>query len=234
MNKFNGTKVPFPDNIGSGTLVPQKETPSKGEAKASLPKNIHSHLPHIDVEGYYQFITFRTYDSVDEYLKRVFDSDLENSKKQYKIDDYLDSSQNGAYLNGKVLQYLYEFLLSKDNILYRLISFVIMPNHIHILCKPHKKLSQVMQSIKGITAREINLIMNKKGKFWANDYYDKAIRDEKHFWTTCKYIKNNCLKLCEAKASLPNEAIKDVSKTLVPPLNNDLILKTRFYGVYDA
>lgn len=225
MSKLNGTKVPFSENNGSGTLVPQREYKGNNdEAKASFPKNQkYNHLPHIDIKGYYQFLTFRTYDSVDEYLKRVFKSDLENSKKQYKIDNYLDNSQNGAYLNGEVLIYLYEFLLSKNKILYELISFVIMPNHIHILFKAYKKLSQIMQTIKGVTAKEINIMIDKKGKFWASDYYDKVIRDERHFLITYNYIKNNSLNLCEAKASLPK---RSGSGTLVPP--------KRFYGVYDA
>ncbi len=170
----------------------------------------YKHLPHIDMLGYYQFITFRTHASTDEYLKRLSLQNISNSKKQFEIDDYLDNSQKGSYLNNEVLVWMSDFLKSKDKVLYELIAFVIMPNHIHLLIKPFKKLATVLHSIKGSSAKIINEMINKDGKFWAKDYYDKAIRDEKHFNTVYNYIKNNPLKLAEAEVSF-----------------------VRFYGVYE-
>ncbi len=170
----------------------------------------YKHLPHIDMIGYYQFITFRTFDSTDVFLKKLSLQDKDNSKKQLEMDDYLDSSQNGAYLKDDVLSVISDFLKAKDKVLYELIAFAIMPNHIHLLIKPLDKLASVMQSIKGSSAKTINDMMSRRGKFWASDYYDKTIRDEKHFNTVYNYIKNNPLKLGEAEASLP-----------------------RFYGIYE-
>ncbi len=170
----------------------------------------YKHLPHIDITGYYQFITFRTFDSNDEFLKRLSLVDKPNNKKQLDIDNYLDTSQKGSYLNDSVLTAMSDFLKSKDNNLYELIAFAIMPNHIHILIKPMDKLALVLQNIKGSSAKIINDILKRRGKFWANDYYDKTIRDEKHFQTVYNYIKNNPVKLGEAEASLP-----------------------RFYGIYE-
>ncbi len=51
-----------------------------------------------------------------------------------------------------------------------------------------------MKTLKGVSASKINKILNKNGKFWATGYYDKAIRDEKHFEITYNYIQNNPLK----------------------------------------
>lgn len=170
----------------------------------------YKHLPHVDIIGYYQFITFRTFDSTDDFLKRLSLQDKPNNKKQLEIDNYLDFSQKGAYLNDDILIAMNEFLKNKNNDLYDLIAFAIMPNHIHILIKPLDKLSLVIQSIKGSSAKMINDILKQRGKFWANDYYDKTIRDENHFNTVYNYIKNNPLKLGEAEASLP-----------------------RFYGIYE-
>ena len=167
------------------------------------------HLPHIDLIGHYQFITFRTYDSTDTFLKKLSLQNKPNHKIQLDVDNYLDGSQNGAYLKGKVLNSLSDFFKSKDKTLYELIAFSIMPNHVHLLIKPLKKLASVMHTIKGSSAKLINEIMGKSGKFWANDYYDRAIRNEKHFEIVYEYIKNNPVKLGEAEASLP-----------------------RFYGIY--
>lgn len=170
----------------------------------------HVHLPHIDLIGHYQFITFRSYDSTDKFLKKLALQNKPNNKIQLDVDNYLDHSKNGAYLNGEILNLLSQFFKNKHNYLYELIAFSIMPNHVHMLIKPFKSLPSVMQIIKGSSAKLINESMTRKGKFWANEYYDKAIRDNMHFEIVYKYIKNNPLKLGEAKASLP-----------------------RFYGLYE-
>lgn len=198
------------DNNMSGTEVP-------------LPKK-YTHLPHIDLKGYYQFVTFRTFESVDEFVRKWdFSPAMSNKEKQQKIDEYLDISINGAYLKDDVLKYLFDFLISNDKKVYELVAFCIMNNHVHILFKPLESLSKVMQMIKGVSAKKINELLGKNGRFWADDYYDKAIRDEKHFSVVYEYIKNNPLKIgeinnSEAKASLPNGI-----KQSLP----------RFYGVFE-
>ncbi len=152
-------------------------------------------LPHINALEHYQFITFRTNDSVDSYIiKLLNDNNLKPNHKQYQIDNHLDTSQNGAYLHSDALQFLYHFLKENDNQIYELISFVIMPNHLHILFKQNTNLQDTMRIIKSKSAREINTILGKNGKFWANDYYDKVIRDEEHFIKVHNYIKNNAPK----------------------------------------
>ena len=155
----------------------------------------YRHLPHIDSAEYYQFITFRTKESTDAFLKKIAAQNIPNSNKQMQADTYLDNSLQGAYLNDEVLTALSHFLKSKDTVLYELFAFSIMPNHVHLLIKPHDKLSAVMQKIKGGSSKVINDLMGRKESFWAADYYDKAVRDEQHFRVIYQYIKNNPLKL---------------------------------------
>ncbi len=169
-----------------------------------------NHLTHLDIKNHHQFITFRTQDSVDDYLKKLARQNLSNSKRQLAIDKYLDQSKNGAYLNDDTLALFNEFIKAKEAVLYELFAFCIMPNHVHILIKPLDKLAKTVQTLKGGSAKLINEMMERKGQFWAADYYDKLIRDEKHFITAYEYIKNNPLALGEAKASPP-----------------------RFYGIYE-
>lgn len=102
------------------------------------------------------------------------------------------------------------FIQAHHLVLYELIAFCIMPNHVHLLIKPLIDLDKLMQKLKGGSAKLINENMGAKGRFWGSDYYDKLIRDEKHFSVVYRYIKNNPLVLNEAKASVP-----------------------RFYGVYE-
>ena len=170
----------------------------------------YTHLPHLDLVGHYQFITFRTFDSMDGYLKKLSLQNKSNDRKQLDIDRYLDTSCRGAYLQGDVLTTLYDFLKKQDGLWYELIAFSIMPNHVHLLIRPLESLASLMQNIKGSSSRMINGIMGKSGRFWARDYYDKAIRDEKHFSVVYTYIKNNPLKLRDCN-----------------------ITGSRFYGIYE-
>ena len=199
----------------------------------------YTHLPHVNIDGYYQFITFRTFDSVDEYVKKISSTNQPNQTKQQQIDDYLDSSTNGAYLNGKILEFLYEFLKSKDGVLCELVAFAIMNNHVHLLIKPLESLSKIVQSIKGGSAKIINEMIGKSGKFWADDYYDKVVRDEKHFVVVYEYIKNNPLKIGEAEASLPmkkSEAEASLPRNDESNMGTDTLVSAtskRFYGKYE-
>jgi REP element-mobilizing transposase RayT len=151
-------------------------------------------LPHIDLAGYYQFVTFRTHDSLDDYITRVRAQEIESKKQEYIIDRYLDNSSKGAYLNGEVLTYLKGFLHSLDGDLYELVAFVVMPNHVHILFRQTDALNTTMQKIKGTSAFAINKMLDRKGKFWEKNYYDKIIRDASQFGIVYDYIKYNALK----------------------------------------
>ena len=155
---------------------------------------MHFNLPHIDINGSYQFVTFRTNDSLDNFLKKILSHNIENSIKQYEIDQHLDFSQNGAYLHDSLIDKLKQYFLSYDNQIFDIFAFSIMPNHIHILFRQKESLSLIMNIIKGGSSYIANKTLQKKGRFWANNYYDRAIRDEKHFWIVYKYIKNNAQK----------------------------------------
>ena len=74
----------------------------------------HKHLPHIDDLEYFQFITFRTNDSIDDYLDKLAKQNKSNAEKQLQIDEYLDQSNNGSYLNDDVLDYLYNYFIEKE------------------------------------------------------------------------------------------------------------------------
>lgn len=94
-----------------------------------------------------------------------------------------------------------ETLIHFDDIKYKLIAYVIMPNHVHILIKPFgdHSLSSIMHSIKSYTSHEANNILRRKGFFWSKEYFDRYIRNHDHFVKTFDYIANNPVKahLCE-------------------------------------
>ena len=80
-----------------------------------------------------------------------------------------------------------------DNERYVIDSFVIMPNHVHVmfrLIEPNR-LEALVKSWKGFTAREINQRLNKRGRLWQEDYWDRIVRDENHLMKCREYIRDN-------------------------------------------
>ncbi len=154
----------------------------------------YSHLPHIDSIGTYQFITFRTKESLDPYLKKLYSRNETEKIKQYKMDQYLDSSQNGTLLYGEILEKIRDYYLAYDKNVFEVEALSIMPNHIHILLKQNDNISNVMRVLKGGAGHIVNKTLGRKGAVWSRDYYDKVIRDEDHFWIVYEYIKYNAVK----------------------------------------
>jgi len=155
----------------------------------------HTNLPHISKSGLYQFVTFRTKDSTDEYiLKLASQQNIKTKQLQYQIDKYLDNSKKGVYLNADVLKLTKKYLLDLDKNMCEIVAFSIMPNHIHLILIQHNSLPKIMQKIKGSLGFMINKKLNKSGNFWQKDYFDKAIRDDEHFKVVLEYVKNNAYK----------------------------------------
>jgi len=156
---------------------------------------MHQKLPHISLIDYYQFITFRTNESIDEYVTKIQeDQSLSAKNKQYQIDKYLDKSESGAYLFGKNINILKNIILEKNNSIYEVDILSIMPNHVHILIKQKGDLSKIMKYIKAKSAIELNKNFKREGKFWLEGYFDKIIRDQKHYDLVYEYILNNPIK----------------------------------------
>ena len=59
-----------------------------------------------------------------------------------------------------------------------------------------------MQSLKTYTAQGANKLLQRKGRFWMPDYFDRYTRDGTHFNKVIAYIENNPVKagLCQSPA----------------------------------
>jgi len=82
-----------------------------------------------------------------------------------------------------------------------IISCVVMPNHVHALFvqNPNWPLEKLVRSWKSFTSRRINSLVTRTGSLWQRDYFDRLVRDEKHFVNCIRYIRRN-----PAKAYLQN------------------------------
>ena len=171
------------------------------------------YLPHIDDKGLLQFITFRLGDSVPkDVLERWRDEqsrcDITDATYRRRVETYLDQGYgSGALRDHRIAHSLQETLLKWDSERYRLLAWVIMPNHAHVLleCINDFSLASVMHSIKSYTAHEANRVLGRKGRFWSKEYFDRYIRDRRHYISVVRYIEDNPVKarLCQAPEEWP-------------------------------
>jgi len=179
------------------------------------PRYWHSrgYLPHFDQDGFTQFVTFRLADSVpqlvlDRWHIELKSGEISDAGVRRRIEYYLDQNYGESWLRvPEIANILQETLLKWDGERYRLIAWVIMPNHGHILLSPFEghRVSDIMHSIKSFTAHFANDLLKRKGRFWAKEYFDRYIRDQRHFANTLAYIENNPVKaeLCKLPCEWP-------------------------------
>lgn len=74
-------------------------------------------------------------------------------------------------------------------------AWVVLPKHYHLLVylTNFDGLSQLFRSIHGPIARQWNLEEQTTGKVWYS-YSDRAIRSQRHYYTTLNYIHYNPVK----------------------------------------
>ena len=78
---------------------------------------------------------------------------------------------------------------------YFLLSFVIIPDHIHLIIIPEdKSISECLKSIKGFSSRQINEIHNRKGAIWQSGFYDYILDSDNKVLNRIKYIEENPLR----------------------------------------
>ena len=58
----------------------------------------------------------------------------------------------------------------------------------------YHSLSSIMHSLKGHTAREGNLLLDRTGAFWEHESYDHYVRDDKELERIVAYVLNNPVK----------------------------------------
>ena len=173
------------------------------------------YLPHWDVEDGLYFVTFRLDDSLpatatdnslrqfrkqiddhvtredpddDELAEFVFDLYLES------IDTRLDDHRGACHLRRDVVARLVcDSLLHFDGERYDLYTWVVMPNHVHVVFgrRPGYPLGDVVGGWKSYTAQEAREWVDFGDHFWQRDYFDRLVRSEEEFTRVCQYTWRN-------------------------------------------
>jgi type I restriction enzyme R subunit/putative DNA methylase len=76
--------------------------------------------------------------------------------------------------------------------LYRILAFVVMSNHVHLLIETIEPLQKITRLLKGYTARCANLVLGRTGQaFWQDESFDHWVRNSGEQGRIIQYIENN-------------------------------------------
>ena len=160
-----------------------------------MPSN-ERHLPHFYKLGQPLFVTFRLHGSLP--VGRVFSKGTLSSGKAFVcMDRLLDTNRNSPrYLEKpNVAECVVGAIQKHAESDYELHSWVIMPNHVHLLITPQVDVSKIMRQWKGSTARMANALIGLTGSsFWQDESYDHLVRGSAEFGKIERYIVENPVK----------------------------------------
>ena len=182
------------------------------------------HLPHYQPQGGTFFVTFNLAGSIPravldrllaeraaieagiqaitDPVERVRQAYLQEKRWFGRWDAVLDRAESAprwleqpeiAEMVARAMHYRHERV-------YRLDAFTIMPTHGHMLLAPlpfgedYHALHQILQSLKGYTARKANLLLGRGGAFWHGESYDHFVRDADEHARIVHYIRQNPVK----------------------------------------
>lgn len=114
-----------------------------------------------------------------------------------RMDKWLDAGKGSCpFRKPELARIVGDAILHFDGDRYEVVSYVVMPNHVHVLFRPLNghTIGEIVKSWKGFSAREVNKRLGKTGSLWMDEYWDRLIRNEDHFEQVCDYIRNNPVK----------------------------------------
>lgn len=168
-------------------------------------------MPHWFQAHKTMFITFRLADSLPHHIIEEFLADRavmreelkvigNKSRKFYeelmehKMESWLNNGHGNCILgNANVRQIVVGALRHYNFKEYLLHSFIIMPNHLHILLSPltEKPINTVIGRIKGFTSFKIKKLLGIDSEIWQQGMFDRIVRSDDEFKKYVDYIRNN-------------------------------------------
>jgi putative transposase len=169
-------------------------------------------LPHWQQEGAVYFVTFRLADAVPRRLRTQWESERKawlrvhpepwtaETECEYHVrfsgamERWLDAGHGSCVLRRHdCAAFVAEALRHFDGERVVQLAWIVMPNHVHTVFVQNAAwpLEKIILSWKGFTARRINALLSRTGGFWQRDYFDRLVRDGKHFANCVRYIRKN-------------------------------------------
>ncbi|HSS86188.1 MAG TPA: transposase [Reyranella sp.] len=147
-----------------------------------------------------QFVTFRLADSLPIAVAEALGHREGNV---HRVDRELDVGLGSCWLRRpEIASLVQDALLHFDGERYRLLAWCLMSNHVHVVIDilDGQSLTAIVRSWKSFTARRANTLLGRTGPFWHADYFDRYMRDERHFAQTVEYVELNPVKAGLANA----------------------------------
>ncbi len=200
--RFGQSVAPY--NPGLRELVEGKKAGGEPPVAAAREQGFcgwhqRGRLPHYDVPGVTQFVTFRLADALPASRRSEWEALLKiesERERRMELEAYLDRGAGECWLARPEIAAVAESALRYfDGERYRLQAWVVMPNHVHLLVDIWQTpLAVVMQSWKHFIAREANKLLGREGTFWEREYWDILIRDEELRRKAVRYVEANPVK----------------------------------------
>ncbi len=104
----------------------------------------------------------------------------------YEHKRYFQTEEERSWLLAELLKAFQDIKISIG-------SWVVLPNHYHLLvrCHPLSVISQPLRRVHARTARMLNRRAGVSGRKIWHSFSDRQIRNERHYYTTLNYIHYN-------------------------------------------
>ncbi len=172
-------------------------------------------LPHYQPPLAEYFITFRIAGSLPKSavdrlnnerksLEKIGEEPSLIERRIYaKYDELLDEASTGpTWLSKpKIAETVCDSFHYRDNKLYDLYAYSLMPNHGHLVFKHLNQdnmakypVTKILQELKRFTAVECNKLIGREGQFWQHESFDHIVRDNDALERIIYYTLNNPVK----------------------------------------
>jgi REP element-mobilizing transposase RayT len=166
------------------------------------------YLPHFDGPDVIQTITMNLFDAVPTKVIAAWKADLaitdatraddpRHAELRERIAKYEDEGHGSCFMRDpRVARIVEDAILHFDGERYRLVAWCVMPNHVHamaVILEGHP-LDHILFSWKSFTSKAANRILGRTGRFWMPEYFDRYVRDERHYNNAVAYIEQNPVK----------------------------------------
>ena len=105
-----------------------------------------------------------------------------------RIEEWLDANHGSCILRRhRCAQEIAAAFHHFDGTRINIVSFVVMPNHVHALFAPMHEwpLEKIVHSWKRQSAVRINRLTDSTSALWQRDYFDRLVRNEQHLPDAC-------------------------------------------------
>ena len=169
--------------------------PHDQEMSSVAKRYYERHLPHWQPEGKELFVTWRLADSLPRFFWRSCKQGT-HGRRFMQFDRALDLGRFGPrwLREPGVAEAVVHALHHGQEVrhFYRLLAYVVMPNHVHLLINASAPLQKIMQTLKGFTAFRAHQILGKRGQaFWQDESFDHWVRNPVELEKIRRYIEDN-------------------------------------------